>query len=391
MPCMNARDLTALCELLAQPTAPFREERVTVWAERFLDQVGVPCFRDPVGNLVIGVANKADYCRRLRARSTEPVRLFVAHMDHPGFHALRRLSPTRLRVRWHGGAPVKHLAAGRVWLADDSGYRGSGRLAAVRLDKGGRTIATAEVRLDAPMSASVPVRTLFGGLAFRRPCWRSHRRLYTKAADDLIGVFAILHTARTLAASRHKKHFLGLLTRAEEVGFVGLIRHLQLGWLAAARRAPMIISLETSRTLPGARIGRGPVVRLGDRRTVFDPGGVKVLETVAQQVLPGAHQRHLMDGGTCEATVALAFGLPAIGLSVPLGNYHNEGFEGGPDCCAPRGPAPEFVHLDDVEGLLKLCHALMQPGLPWRRPWAALQRRLTKNASRYRRWLTEHR
>lgn len=380
---MNARDLASLCELLAQPTAPFREERVAVWAEHFLAQAGVPCFRDPAGNLVVGAANEADYRQRLRMRSHEPLRLFMAHMDHPGFHGLRRLSPTRLRVRWHGGAPVRHLAASRVWLADDTGYRGTGRLAAVRLDKTGRTIARAEVRLDAPLPDSIPVRALFGGLAFRRPCWRSHRRLYAQAADDLVGVFAILHTARTLAASRRRKHFLGLLTRAEEVGFVGAIEHFRLGWLVPRQRPVVVVSLETSRTLPGAHIGQGPVVRLGDRRTVFDPGGVKVLEAVAQRVLPRAHQRRLMDGGTCEATAALAFGLPAIGLSVPLGNYHNEGFEGGPDCRAPRGPAPEFVHLDDVEGLLELCRALLQPGLPWQRPWTALQRRLVKNARRY--------
>ena len=37
-----------------------------------------------------------------------------------------------------------------------------------------------------------------------------------------------------------------------------------------------------------------------------------------------------MDGGACEATAALASGIPAIGISVPLGNYHNESFEGAP-------------------------------------------------------------
>jgi endoglucanase len=94
-----------------------------------------------------------------------------------------------------------------------------------------------------------------------------------------------------------------------------------------------------------------------------------------------------MDGGTCEATAAIAWGLPAIGISVPLGNYHNQGLEGGPDCAGPDGPAPEFVHLDDIDGLLKLCRGLMQPGLAWAGPWKEQRARLQKNYRRYRHYL----
>src|SRR5690606_20481899 len=111
------------------------------------------------------------------------------------------------------------------------------------------------------------------------------------------------------------------------------------------------------------------VVRLGDRRTVFAPDALNVLTQVARRHLPERHQRRIMDGGTCEATAATVYGLPAIGISVPLGNYHNQSFEGGPDARAPNGPAPEFVPLDDGEGLLVLCRALLEPGLPWRAPW----------------------
>ena len=90
-----------------------------------------------------------------------------------------------------------------------------------------------------------------------------------------------------------------------------------------------------------------------------------------------------MDGGTCEATAAIAWQLPAIGISVPLGNYHNQGFEGGQDCVDEDGPAPEFVHLDDIDGLLKLCHKLMQPGLSWANPWKEQRHRLLANLRRY--------
>ncbi len=70
------------------------------------------------------------------------------------------------------------------------------------------------------------------------------------------------------------------------------------------------VSLEASRTLPGAVVGKGPVVRLGDRRTVFDAGALKVLSELAERVLPGGHQRRIMEGGVCEATAATVYGLP---------------------------------------------------------------------------------
>jgi endoglucanase len=223
--------------------------------------------------------------------------------------------------------------------------------------------------------------------------WQEERRLYTKAADDLVGCFAIVSTALDLFSGGKKKgskkkakntNFLGLLTRAEEVGFIGAIAHFDLGWLKGSKRTLMAVSLETSRTLPGAEIGKGPVVRLGDRYTVFDPGKLRVFTELAEKTLPGRHQRRIMDGGSCEATAATVFGVPSIGISVPLGNYHNQCFEGGPDSRAALGPAPEFVHLDDVQGLLELCKAILKPKLPWNKPWDKRQQDFKKSIRSYR-------
>lgn len=392
---MNQRRLKLLRELLAQPTAPFREQHVAAWAVRQLARAGVPHFFDPAGNLVVGVDSAARYRKLVRRVSGEPLRLFVAHMDHPGFHGVRWITDRRLAIRWHGGSPTRLLGGAGVWLASDGGYVGAGQLAAVHLHKSGHALGSAEVRLEKPLAAKHAAADLFGGFRFRAPVWQSGEKLYTKAADDLVGVFALVNTAvehwcewrRTRARSTGRASFIGLLTRGEEVGFTGALAHFELGWLTRARRRIVCVSLETSRTLPGAVIGRGPVVRLGDRRTVFDPHALKVLSDVAQQALPGRHQRRVMDGGTCEATAATVYGLPAIGISVPLGNYHNEGYEGGPGARMPRGPAPEFVHVADVDGLLRLCRALVIPGLPWGRPWRDVQLRLRKNLSSYRRLL----
>ena len=382
---MNTRLYRLLTQLLSRPTAPFREGQVIIFVRTILQRATIPHFTDPTGNLVIGCGSPAAYRALLRQPGKEPVRLFIAHMDHPGFHGVCWLSSRRLLVKWHGGSPVKHLRGGRVWLANDKGIVTEGRIARATLLRSRHAIDTAEILLARPLPVAQAAASLYGGFRFRAPVWRAGKRLYTQVADDLIGVFAVLATALTLYSGKRRTQppFLGLLTRAEEVGFVGAIAHFELDWREHARRPVVAVSLETSRTLPNAIIGKGPVVRLGDRRTVFDPGYLHILSEVAAQELPGRHQRRVMDGGTCEATAATAWGLPAIGISVPLGNYHNQGFEGGQDCVSKEGPAPEFVHLDDIDGLLKLCRGLMQPGLPWATPWKEQRRRLLLNLRRY--------
>lgn len=357
-----------------------------------LEQHGVPYFFDPIGNIVVGANSKTDYQQLLREPSSEPLRVFIAHMDHPGFHGVRWLAPHVLRIRWHGGSPTKLLSGSRVWLSTAEGWAGEGVLRKVKLHPKGYAIGTADVQVPAAQIAAVrpAAKQLFGGFKFRKPVWQSGAKLYTKAADDLIGVFCIVATAIEVFGQRGRKKrppFIGLLTRAEEVGLVGAVGHFELGWLQAAQRPIVCVSLEASRTLPGAVVGQGPIVRLGDRRTPFHADYSQVLSELAEQVLPKQHQRRIMDGGSCEGSAATAYGFPTIALAVPLGNYHNQGLEGGPDCRGHLGPAPEFVHLDDVEGQRKLCVALMQGKLPWNSPWQKVRTRLQQNFEEYRKLL----
>jgi putative aminopeptidase FrvX len=378
--------------LLSAPTAPYREEFVCSLLESELARLKVPHFRDPHGNLIAGVSSAAAYRKVIQTRSKEPVRLFIAHMDHPGFHGTRFRSPTELEVTWHGGSPVAHCEGAGVWVASTSSPETThGTFFEVKLAPHGKAIESAVVRLpDSSLHSRFERKPshLFGGFGFRSPIWKQDGCYYTKAADDLVGCYAMLEvasrTARRPSSAAKSAPIIALFSRAEEVGFVGTIAHLELGWLKKARRPVVAVSLETSRTLSGAEIGKGPVVRLGDRSGVFDPVGLKVLADLAAKHLPNTpdrtlHQRRIMDGGSCEATAAIAYGLRSIGLSVPLGNYHNQGFQGGPDCRGPEGPAPEFVHEDDVKGLLVLAHALMRPGLPWLDPWMSVRARFKKS------------
>jgi endoglucanase len=375
-----------LLRLMSQPTAPFREYRVAAVALDWLARQRLPHFIDPAGNIVIGADSARDYRKLLAGTSPEPARLFIAHMDHPGFHGVRWRSATRLAVQWHGGSPRRGLSHAPVWLATPGGEFARGRLSKPKLSEGGHGLAQADVILDqAPEGKPPRARDIYGAFHFGPPYRLVGQRLYTRVADDLVGVYAVLQTARQ--AKRLRRPFLGLLTRGEEVGFVGALAHFDRFRLATARRPLLAVSLETSRVLPGTKIGGGPIVRLGDRRTVFDPGYTQQLLSIAARALPGRHQRRIMDGGTCEATAALASGIPAIGISVPLGNYHNEAFEGAPGYRRRGAPAPEFVHLSDVRDLRRLCEALLAPDPGWRDPWKPTRERLAKNRRRYRRFI----
>lgn len=295
-------------------------------------------------------------------------------MDHPGFHGLRWLARGRLAVRWHGGSPVRHLEGSALWVSDGRTYKARARLEEAVLARHGQAVARAILRVEDEGAARPRAHHLFGGFAFPRPLWRQGRRYYGRALDDLAGVFCLLAT-RLVSSPAQARHFIGLLTRAEEVGLLGAVGHLHLGWWQKARLPVLAVSLEASRTLPGAEIGAGPIVRLGDRRTPFDAGACQILTELAQGELD-RFSRRIMDGGSCEGSAAMAFGLPTVGLAVPLGNYHHQGIEGGPFCRGHLGPAPEFVDAGDLAGVLWLARALMRPGLPWHDPWARVRETL---------------
>jgi endoglucanase len=385
---MSLPHASLLKAILTQPTAPFREIHVRNALEEGLRRLKVRHFRDPAGNLILGAASLAEVRRLVRSQNPEPLRIFIAHMDHPGFVGTRWLSggtQPRLAVRWLGGTPTQHLEGARVWLGTADGQVAEGTLRRAKLHRKSPKLETSEVhwqaagaaradlgiRADQANHADRPARgakstlpaatDLFGGFRFKSPLWQEGTRLYTRAADDGVGCYLI----SALAAAQRGKNtpFLGLLTRGEEVGFVGAVAFFESGILKGARRPVLCVSIETSRQLPSAVIGGGPILRLGDRSGVFSTGYLRSFEARARKAMPGKFQKRVMDGGSCEATAALTYGFPTVGISVPLGNYHNQSLEGGPDAAPRNGPAPEFVDLNDVSGALKLAGLLLKPGL----------------------------
>src|SRR5439155_2998641 len=150
-----------------------------------------------------------------------------------------------------------------------------------------------------------------------------------------------------LRRRRRRAHVLGVISRAEEVGFQGALTVAEAKVLP---RNALVISLETSREIPPVKMGRGVILRVGDRTSIFDSAATRFLGEVAQLASEREpsfrFQRALMSGGTCEATAYQEFGFQTAALCIALGNYHN---------CAPqRKIAAEFVSVADACGMVRL-------------------------------------
>jgi endoglucanase len=114
-------------------------------------------------------------------------------------------------------------------------------------------------------------------------------------------------------------------------------------------RKCFVVAMETSAERPHARMGDGPILRVGDRASTFTPEATAYCHRIARD-LAVAHrafryQRKLMDGGTCESSAFCALGYEATGLCLALGNYHNVD-------AARRKLGPEYIDVGDFDNVV---------------------------------------
>jgi endoglucanase len=187
-------------------------------------------------------------------------------------------------------------------------------------------------------------------------------RLRAPACDDLAGLAAAIAAFEALLRGRSKADVRVLLTRAEEVGFVGAIGACKSGIIPKSAR---LIAMEASKSFPDSPIGAGPIVRVGDQTSSFDPDLTYRVGQVAQSIQkrdPGFRwQRKLMPGGTCEASAYQCLGYTATCLCLPLGNYHNmkpvDAASSSRASSRKRHTArvgPEEISVADYHGLVRL-------------------------------------
>ena len=93
-------------------------------------------------------------------------------------------------------------------------------------------------------------------------------KFYSRVCDDLAGAAACLTMLDELLERRAKSPIAVLLTRAEEVGFIGAmaaVKHPQL-----LKKTDRLIAIECSSAQPYAPLGGGAIIRVGDRTSVFN-------------------------------------------------------------------------------------------------------------------------
>lgn len=179
-------------------------------------------------------------------------------------------------------------------------------------------------------------------------------KLYARACDDLAGLAAVICMLDEICRGRSRIPCLAFFTRAEEVGFGGALAAVEARTIP---RNAVIVAVECSKAIAGVAMGGGPVLRVGDKASVFTPAATAFCQVVAESLAADNNQflfqRKLMDGGTCESTVYCQHGYDATGICLPLGNYHNM------DVTKKR-IGPEFIDVRDYLNLVKWFIALAE-------------------------------
>ena len=364
-----------LKEITAIPTAAGHEYRVIAWITNWLNErPDLTSKADPHGNIEIRIDNNP--------KTDNPI-YFTAHLDHPAFVVDEILSKAELTLEFRGGVMDDYFpnAKIRIHTPTDS-------------DPNEFVLATIseEIKPDPEADPKPSNKRYHAILETPRPIdlnsiatWdlpepeiitdeEGNQILYTNACDDLAALAAALSAFDELRHAHSPSDTRILLTRAEEVGFIGAIGASRDAFMPKNSR---IIALENSRAFPESPIHAGPIVRVGDRISIFSPDLTGAVAKVAEQISGGAAtpkasqkesdmpkwkwQRKLMAGGACEASVFCAFGYTATCVCLPLGNYHNmanltdaqagnhEQVHGSP----PR-VGREHIGIDDYQGMIDL-------------------------------------
>jgi putative aminopeptidase FrvX len=311
------------------PTAPYHEHLLRQQVIHHLqDLPGVTLRLDRFGNLF------AHYRHRPTRRT--PFAL-VAHLDHPGF-----VTPQDHTALFLGGVRESCFAGQQVaFYSTEDGH----------LVQKNKIVGTAWTKKTQKVIFSKPCLPQSFGMWNLHPGKINGSRWISRNCDDLVGVITLVALLHQLSLQRLPGDVTILFTRAEEVGFHGALAALHAGTLP--KDLP-VISLETSKAQGFAIQGAGPIIRVGDRATIFDSDLTAWLTAAAatlQKKNKMPYQRLLMGGGTCEGTVFQQAGRPTAALCLALGNYHNMTKSGG--------IGPESVSVSDWNGLLTLLQYLV--------------------------------
>jgi len=316
------------------PTAPFQEELVADFIKNWAISEEFDCSIDDSGNLFVTFANGG-----------KEQWILEAHMDHPGFQAVSQEG--NIVSAWFRGGVKEEYFIGQdvVFFSQDEEITGT--IESIVKDED-----TKWFRCEINIGEGSNVRAGSAGMWHIPDFDQRGDIIASRVCDDLAGVAAIMTVLENLKENNVCCHCTALFTRAEEVGFVGAIGACRGGHIPQSAH---IIAVETSKAQPGAGLGDGVVIRVGDKTSTFSPLLTGYVDNIAKGLKKEdedfAYVRMLMPGGTCESSVYCTCGYSATGLCLALGNYHNMGSDGR--------PAPEEISFFDYENLVKLMEAVV--------------------------------
>jgi len=324
------RCMDELAAMSKRKTGPYYESRVAAHVASELNLMGIDWEIDEVGNIL------ARYDGPESAGKT-PVAL-VAHMDHPAFEIV---DPQGKQGRLLGNvnpeyfaSPIRVLAYPAVPKSPIESEVGCPGVITGCRKVGGETL------LDLHLEGDCPPLPAFGVWDFPDMDIRGDI-VHLRAADDPVGCAVILTVLAEAKQRQTSAKIVGVFTRAEEINFLGSIHIAETVGLP---KDAVVVSLETSKAIPGAEIGAGPVIRTGDRRHSFDDDAESLLRVAAAQLQKEdsafRSQRQLMNGGTCEGSLYVISGYRTTAMALPLGNYHNM----SPETIL----SPEYISVSDM-------------------------------------------
>jgi hypothetical protein len=249
--------------LMRHPAAPFHEHAVRGEVESFCKEHGLEFKRDKFGNVIV------------RLRTAAKVRPFVlaAHMDHPGFEIVRQLSAKCWLARFLGGVPDDYFRPGVPVRLMPGG---------IAAKVGRRPGKAKEFELHMKQAAKGPAEFAVWEL---EDFAVKDGRIHGRACDDLIGVASILATLIELKRSRARVNVIGVIARAEEIGFFG--RDGRGGEQLVAEKFAGGVAGDESRTA-GRKDGAGRDIARGGSHFDFrfgsdalsggSRGGIKIAE-----------------------------------------------------------------------------------------------------------------
>ena len=249
--------MTDHLQLLGIPTAPRHEDLVANFIMQWLKRRSIPFRCDARGNILA----------KLKAKSSRSSVAFAAHMDHPGFE-ISRVKDKFIECEFLGGVARSYFQKGvSVEFFDVHGkVAGNAKIQGVLSWE-------SRVRIILLKQISGNLRQGMFGM-WKLPVLQfTSTHIVNRVCDDLAGCAAILSTLSAVQKKRSHHAVYAIFTRREEIGLEGAFEIARSKLLP---KAVPIISIETSKELSNARQGDGPIVRVGDRTSIFDPGASRL-------------------------------------------------------------------------------------------------------------------